>query len=183
LLLPTDLRLRRLSEPVVLVDAALARAAQSLRNEADATDAAAPLVAEALATLISTLVVHNAPIVERGAARWIGQVREQIEAAADEVPTLGQLATEVGRSPAHVAATFQRTYGASVGTYARRLRLWRARDRLVSHPQQGLAQVALECGYADQSHFTRHFRQMFGLGPGAYRARQCATFGLSAAAL
>jgi AraC family transcriptional regulator len=36
--------------------------------------------------------------------------------------------------------------------------------------ERSLAQIALEAGFADQSHFTRAFRRHFGVTPGRYRA-------------
>ena len=74
----------------------------------------------------------------------------------------------VGRHPTHVARVFRREYGLSVGEYARSLRLEWAASRLALDDAP-LAQVALEAGFADQSHFTRAFRRHAGVTPGRYR--------------
>ena len=142
LLLPGNDGLRTLSEPVVIDDTAFARAAWALRMEADASDSASELIAEGLATLVSSVVLHRAPVMERSAPRWIGRVREQLEDSYDAPPSLTQLAHSVDRDPAYVAATFQRVYGASVGSYLRRLRLWQARDKFDADPACGLSDVA-----------------------------------------
>ena len=76
------------------------------------------------------------------------------------------------REPAHLAATFRRVYGQSVGATLRRLRLEAARRCLEREPDCTLADAALRAGFADQSHFTRHFGRLFGVTPGAYRRRQ-----------
>jgi AraC-like DNA-binding protein len=34
-----------------------------------------------------------------------------------------------------------------------------------------IAEVAVECGFADQSHFTRHFKRTFGVTPALARAK------------
>jgi AraC-like DNA-binding protein len=53
--------------------------------------------------------------------------------------------------------------------YLRKLRLRMASHALVfSH--RSIVEVALDCGFADQSHFTREFRRHFGRTPRAYRA-------------
>jgi transcriptional regulator GlxA family with amidase domain len=59
----------------------------------------------------------------------------------------------------------------TAGDYVRRLRLWRARDALDCDRDSSLSEIAADCGFADQSHFTRHFRRLFGTTPGAYRLR------------
>jgi AraC-like DNA-binding protein len=172
LLLPDDGSLRRVSEPVVVRHAALARATRVLRAETEANDAASELVAEGIAILVSTLVLGRAPLTERGAPRWIGSVRERLDNAYDAPPSLAELARGVDRDPAYVAATFRRSYGVSAGAYVRRLKLWQARDRIDGDPSSNLSEVAQDCGFADQSHFTRHFRRLFGITPGAYRGRR-----------
>jgi AraC-like DNA-binding protein len=35
--------------------------------------------------------------------------------------------------------------------------------------ETSLADIALACGFADQSHFTRTFTRVFGISPGAWR--------------
>jgi AraC-like DNA-binding protein len=52
--------------------------------------------------------------------------------------------------------------------YLRRLRLGIASRTLV-YTRRPLAEVALACGFADQSHFTREFKRYFGRTPRAYR--------------
>jgi AraC-like DNA-binding protein len=50
--------------------------------------------------------------------------------------------------------------------YLLSLRLERAR-RWLERPGAGLSDVALRAGFADQAHFTRHFKREFGVTPGA----------------
>ncbi len=73
--------------------------------------------------------------------------------------------------PARLARGFRRSYGESVGERLRRLRLDAARAAL-ERPGSDLADVAQECGFADQSHLTRAFRKAFGVTPGAFRRRR-----------
>jgi AraC family transcriptional regulator len=57
----------------------------------------------------------------------------------------------------------------TVARYARGLRLDWAAQRLVEGDCT-LAEVAAQAGFADQSHFTRAFREYAGVTPGRYRA-------------
>jgi AraC-like DNA-binding protein len=52
--------------------------------------------------------------------------------------------------------------------YLRKLQL-RMASRALVYTTKSLADVALSCGFADQSHFTREFRRQFGRTPGEYR--------------
>ena len=70
--------------------------------------------------------------------------------------------------PAHVARAFRHAYGTSVTAYARTLRLEWA-TVAVATTDDPIMRIALEAGFADQSHFTRSFRRHHGITPGRYR--------------
>jgi AraC family transcriptional regulator len=81
---------------------------------------------------------------------------------------LGQLAATCGLHPSHLARAFKQHMGCSVGEYARQSRVSRARCLLTASPLS-LAEVAAECGYADQAHFSREFKRLCGTTPLAFR--------------
>jgi AraC-like DNA-binding protein len=68
--------------------------------------------------------------------------------------------------------TFERkflvTFHLTPQKYLRKLRI-RMASRALVYTGQGLAEVALGCGFSDQSHFTREFRRHFGRTPREYR--------------
>lgn len=68
------------------------------------------------------------------------------------------------------ARVFRRYYGMTPGEYVRRLRLEWALER-IQRTAVPLASIALECGFADQSHLTRAFRQRFGLASSRFRRK------------
>jgi AraC family transcriptional regulator len=133
--------------------------------ELEATDACWALALEGLA--LQLVATAERASCER-AGPWLTRVRELLHDRAPEQASLGELADAVGRHPTHVARVFRREYGLSVGEYARSLRLEWAASRLALDDAP-LAQVALEAGFADQSHFTRAFRRHTGVTPGRYR--------------
>ena len=81
---------------------------------------------------------------------------------------IGGLAQELGWSRRHLAATFREQLGMSPKALARILRFERAVERL--RAGDDLAALALDCGYYDQAHFNRDFRDFAGAPPSAYRA-------------
>lgn len=174
LLLPADSPAGSLRRPFVLRDGAFAGLAELLRREMSVPDAASALVMEGLVLLATSKVLHGRPLEEKCAPRWIAAVRERVEAEYAAPPTLAELGRMVQRDAAYVAATFKRVYGDSVGNFLRQQRLWQARRCMDAEPGRSLSDIALHCGFADQSHFTRHFRRLFGLTPGEFRRRHSA---------
>ena len=172
LLLPGEAVLPRVGDAFVAQGRELSGVANALFAELPADDAAAGLVREGLALLASTIVLQRRPLTERGSPHWLRTVAERLADTAAAAPTLTELARAVDREPAHVATSFRRVYGQSVGATLRRLRLEAARSCLERDPDCTLAEAALRSGFADQSHFTRHFSRLFGVTPGAYRRRQ-----------
>jgi AraC family transcriptional regulator len=102
---------------------------------------------------------------------WIVTVRDLIEARFREAIGLAELADEVGVHPVHVARTFRREFGCSIGAYVRRRRVEHACRALLT-TEDSLASIAVEAGFADQGHFSRRFKELIGLTPGVFRAQR-----------
>ena len=85
----------------------------------------------------------------------------------EEVP-LSRLANECGLSVRHFARAFRRSTGTSPHRWLLQRRVERAGEML-GNQAMSLADVALACGFADQSHFSRVFGAMVGASPGAWR--------------
>lgn len=83
-----------------------------------------------------------------------------------------QLARHVGWSRRHLAERFRRELGLSPKTAARVIRFERSRTALTRPARAGLAEIAAECGYADQAHLTREWRDLAGQTPSAWIAAE-----------
>jgi AraC-like DNA-binding protein len=83
----------------------------------------------------------------------------------DNIP-LDQLAALVDLNPSYLLRTFRAQVGLPPHAYQIQLRVQQARKLL--RDGMSLPQVALELGFADQSHFARHFRHLVGVPPGHY---------------
>lgn len=84
---------------------------------------------------------------------------------------LAELAEIAGLSTTHFARAFRRSLGEPPYRYFRRRRIERAKT-LLADTDQGIAQIALDCGYAAQSHFTSAFKLTTMTTPAAYRRAQ-----------
>lgn len=78
------------------------------------------------------------------------------------------MAVSVGLSKFHLLRAFKQRTGLSPRQWAMQLRTRRAQGLL----RLGMAagEVAHALGFADQSHFNRHFRAAYGISPGRYQA-------------
>jgi len=66
---------------------------------------------------------------------------------------------------------FKASFGCTPGQYVRRMRIARAQN-LMAMSSDPLRQIALECGFANQSHFSHCFRKIVGESPAIWRARR-----------
>jgi PAS domain S-box-containing protein len=86
----------------------------------------------------------------------------------DQPLRIGDLATRAGLSVFQFDQRIRLLFGVSAGQYMTRLRIDHARDRL-RHSSAPISEIALECGYADQTAFSRQFRKIVQLTPHQYR--------------
>lgn len=103
-----------------------------------------------------------------GVPGWMNDVVAALHASSPAGIGLAELAGIARVHPSHLARTFRAVHGCTIGDYARELRVQRARE-LLARSALPLARIALQCGFADQSHFTRAFRRTVGVTPAAYR--------------
>ena len=80
--------------------------------------------------------------------------------------TLKHLAQEAGLSPFHFHRLFLKTLGISPHDYLVRIRVEKALELLGKGGD--IAEVALDTGFVDQSHFSRFFKRIIGAPPGRY---------------
>jgi AraC family transcriptional regulator len=105
---------------------------------------------------------------ESDAPRWLRRVAEELDDTAVSPPPVTDLAGREGLHPVSLARLFRRHFGTSITERIRRRRVERAAG-LLAADSAGLAEIALNTGFADQSHLSRVFRRETGLTPGAYR--------------
>jgi len=139
-------------------------------DELDHDDAGSSLAIENLFWELITAIHNPAPGTSKATPpAWLEAAREMLDTRLQEPLSLGTVADEIGVHPVHLATTFRRHLGCSVGEYLRRRRVEAARARL-EDPEPSLTEIAIDVGFADQSHFTRTFKRLTGMTPGQYRA-------------
>lgn len=96
-------------------------------------------------------------------------VREYIEANYSRKISLAELSTVADMSEFHLQRSFKQSHAISPHAYLLEVRLEKAKRRL----QQGaeLSQLAIACGFNDQSYFNRVFKRNTGMTPRQFRLR------------
>ena len=107
-------------------------------------------------------------VPQRLAPRQLNRVMEFLRLHLNGDLSLERLAEQAGFSPYHFARLFQQTTGESPHQFVLRERIEKA-QRLLRETDVTLANIALEVGFANQSHFNRVFKRYLGLTPHAYR--------------
>ena len=119
--------------------------------------------------LQSTALREGVSISRGGLAPWQERrAKELINANLDGKLPLSQLAEECGLSARHFARAFRQSIGVPPHRWLLSRRVERAKD-LLRDRALPLAEVALACGFSDQSHFTWMFTALVGLSPGLWR--------------
>ncbi len=133
--------------------------AELLAGDASTADSIAMLVLNAL----------NPPPGKRQAPpAWIKRAEALLRDRWNEPVGLEELAATVGVHPVTLSRYFPRYFSGTLGQYLRKLRVAKALT-LIQNTTLSLTQVAYECGFCDQIHFTRTFREFTGLLPKTFK--------------
>jgi AraC-like DNA-binding protein len=108
---------------------------------------------------------------ERGVPRAVSYTWDRLLRGAGRI-NIGALARESGWSHKHFVAQFTEQIGLTPKAMARVLRFGRAAELLKTSERGRFADIAYECGYYDQAHFTRDFTAFAGVSPTALLATQ-----------
>ena len=102
------------------------------------------------------------------APHWLKRATEIVESRFLERLSLADIASQVGVHYVHLARQFHRYNRCTVGELIRRRRVQYA-SHLLAHSHTPLAEIALTCGFSDQSHLSFLFKRYMGLSPSKFR--------------
>jgi AraC family transcriptional regulator len=112
---------------------------------------------------------NESPHLPGGLATWqkrrlIGYIEDNIHSTL-RAP---ELAAIVRLSCSRFFHAFRKSFGEPPLSYIKKQRVRRA-QHIILNSSIPLSQIALDCGMSDQAHFTRVFRKVVGINPGAWR--------------
>lgn len=153
--------------------------AREIYQEFQRPDACSPLLFEGLSHELIAWASRQARSEQAGAAgagssrrqaSWIAQARDLLHDRFNEPLTLAEIAATLRVHPVHLARTFKRAYGITIGAYVRQIRVEFVCRRLPTGAT--IADLALQAGFCDQGHLTRVFKRLTGATPAQFRARR-----------
>jgi AraC family transcriptional regulator len=139
-----------------------------LHHEFRQRDDVSALAVEELLMELLLSGVRRSPLRRGPAPSWLLRVREMLYEHGATHLTLADLSRCAGRHPVQVSRQFHHHFGCTICEYVRQVRIARAQI-LLSHRDLSVADLALACGFSDQSHFTNAFRRLTGVPPHRYR--------------
>ena len=116
--------------------------------------------------LLLSLVNANKAL-ENKRPEWIGKITELLKDKWNEDVTLKDLSVVANVHPITVSKHFSKYFSCTFGEYRRHLKVEKALQ-LIRTSRFSLTEIAYECGFYDQSHFTRTFKSITGFLPRNY---------------
>ena len=101
----------------------------------------------------------------------VGRALDYMEKHLDEPLERDTVARAAGLSPSHFSHLMREKTGRTFTDLLAQMRVDRAKA-LLTRTEKSLVQIAIECGFCDQSYFTRVFRKYSGQAPGEFRTRR-----------
>jgi AraC family transcriptional regulator len=98
---------------------------------------------------------------------WADKIKDLLNDSTED-RSLSELATLLNIHPVHLSRNFSKYFSCNLGEYIRTLKIQRSLSML-SERDLSLTQIALQCNFADQSHFIRAFKTQNKITPSAYR--------------
>ena len=160
----------RIFQSPFICDESLRQAFLRFHTEMDSKPTAiesSSLLREFVGEMILRYGNRPAAALKLGNERWaVRRVKDCLDSRYAENLTLEELARIANLSPFHLVRVFRKEVGLPPHAYQTRLRLNHARALLAQAATIG--EAALNAGFFDQSHFTNHFRKVFGYPPGVH---------------
>jgi AraC family transcriptional regulator len=165
-----------LKDPLTKVDPEISTTCHKLARELTSDCAMSQLHFDALTTSIGVQLVRRwsnhglraKPFQGGLPPARLRRIEEFLMAHLADDIGLDDLAAIADLSAKHFARAFRQSTGAPPHRWLIERRIERGKE-LLAASDHSLAEIALACGFADQSHFTAAFRKAVGATPGAYR--------------
>lgn len=99
---------------------------------------------------------------------WVKKIDDILHDKFDEPLSLQDLSEELSLHFAHLSRDFSRYFYCNFSEYIRKIRVEKS-IALLRRKDLSLTEIAVNCGFADQSHFIRSFKQFNGITPKKFR--------------
>ncbi|RQO80214.1 AraC family transcriptional regulator [Pedobacter sp. KBW01] len=100
--------------------------------------------------------------------KWVAKLIQLLHDSPQLSHSLESLSTAIGIHPVHLSRYFPKYFGCNLGAYIKRMRLCLAAAELNAE-KKSVTQIAYECGFYDQTHLIRCFKEEFQFTPRRYQ--------------
>jgi AraC family transcriptional regulator len=157
-------------------DPVIQQLALALKTEIQTGCMSGWLYGESLGTALAARLVQNYAVRKPAlefkantlAQSQLARVIDYIKANLTRDLSILDLATLTSMSESHFSRSFKRSVGIAPYQYLMQQRVERAKQ-LLEQQSIAISTIALDCGFANQTHLTKVFRQMTGMTPKAYQ--------------
>jgi len=142
---------------------------RKLYSEAKINDSFSSISIEGiLLQLLAEMLRAQDSLNKSGTPGWVAKVKEILRENKTEDINLSLLSKETQLHPVQLSRDFPKYFGSAFGEYIRNSRLEKA-TALLKNKSVILTEIAFECGFSDQSHFIRSFKQKYRMTPNQFR--------------
>lgn len=140
----------------------------NIYKETKLFDKTSSLAIESLILSVFEELAERRNLPETRKPDWVKKVDEILHESFAETLDLRKLSNELNLHPVYLSRKFPKFFGCNLGDYLRKIRVQKSLQML-RQPAFSLTEISFECGFADQSHFIRCFRDFVGISPKEYR--------------
>jgi AraC-like DNA-binding protein len=162
-------RAPRFRGPVVTDPPAAAELRELLGHSADGNIPGSEFLRLVARWLEQFLLRHAENLAVPQPVAAVERARAYLQSRPTQAVTLPEVGAVAGVTISHLVRSFSRAVGLPPKSYHAQVRLARAR-RLLAEGKSA-TWVAYECGFADQSHLSRRFKECHGITPGVFQAQ------------
>ena len=119
-------------------------------------------------SMLLNILRYTNKLKENGEPKWIRHLHSVLNDRWNEHLTLDELSTATGVHNVTISKHFRKYFSCTLGEYLRKLKIDKSIS-LIKNSNKSLTDIAIYCGFSDQSHFTRNFKQMTGFLPKEFR--------------
>ncbi|NAS31899.1 helix-turn-helix domain-containing protein [Flavobacteriaceae bacterium R38] len=120
-------------------------------------------------SLLLELVSYSKASYNGTLPNWVTTLNELLHDNWNEQLSLAEMAQIAGVHPVTISKFFKKYFSCTLSEYQRKLKVNKS-IQLIKNTEIPLSQIAFHCGFADQSHFIRNFKEMTGFLPKHFRA-------------
>jgi AraC family transcriptional regulator len=117
--------------------------------------------------LLNLICINQKTFGAQAPPLWVNTIKELLNDKWNEQLSLKDLSEATGVHCVTISKFFPKYFSCTFGEYMRRLKIEKSLQ-LIKISSASLTEIAQECGFSDQSHFTRTFKQLTGFLPNQY---------------